>query len=180
MTSRGSHMKRALLALVLLVPACKTEQKTAAGDPAFDQEWASLEKGGAEPLFIEGELHGAGLMGEVRRAVDPSSEGKALAPPAFNGPLPDGEVVKVIRANLPAVKGCYQIEERAGTIGSGKAIMTLEIDGASGTVSNVKIDAPAFSASHLPACVTGRAKSWTFPKFTATKKFSYPFVFVGG
>lgn len=173
-------MKRALLVLVLLVPACKDRQKTAAGDPAFDREWASLEKGGAEPLFIEGELHGAGLMGEVRRAVDPSSEGRALPSAEFKGPLPDGEVVKVIRQNLTAVKGCYQIEERAGTVGSGKAIMTLEIDGASGAVTDVKIDAPAFQASKLPACVSGRAKTWTFPKFTATKKFSYPFVFVGG
>jgi hypothetical protein len=43
------------------------------------------------------------------------------------------------------------------------------------------VDAPAFSASHLPACVSARAKQWTFPKFTeGPKKFSYPFVFVGG
>jgi hypothetical protein len=174
-------MKRAPLGLLLLFPAaCKDQQKTAGNDPAFDQKWATLEKGGAEPLFIEGELHGAGLMGEVRRAVDPSSEGRAVAGTDFNGPLPDGEVVKVIRQNLAAVKGCYQIEERSGTVGSGKAIMTLEIDGASGAVTDVKIEAPAFSGSKLPACVSGRARTWTFPKFTATKRFSYPFVFVGG
>ena len=50
-----------------------------------------------------------------------------------------------------------------------------------GTVSTVKVDAPAFSNSGLPSCVTNRARSWTFPKFTqGPKKFSYPFVFVGG
>jgi hypothetical protein len=174
-------MKRAFLALVLVMPlGCKEQQKAAAADPAFDQEWASLEQGGAEPLFIEGELHGAGLMGEVRRAVSPSSEGPVGRTPAFNGPLPDAEVVKVIRQNLPAVKSCYQVEERAGTIGSGKAIVSLDIDGASGAVTSVRIDAPAFQASRLPACVSARAKAWTFPKFTATKHFSYPFVFVGG
>lgn len=175
-------MKRVMLAFVLVLPlGCKEQGKVAqSADPAFDQEWATLEKGGAEPLFIEGELHGAGLMGEVRRAVDPSSEGAVARAPAFNGPLPDAEVVKVIRQNLAAVKGCYQVEERAGNIGSGKAIVSLDIDGSSGAVTAVKIDAPAFQASKLPACINARAKAWTFPKFTATKHFSYPFVFVGG
>ena len=42
-------------------------------------------------------------------------------------------------------------------------------------------EAPAFAASNLPACLSARAKAWTFPKFTqGPKKFSYPFVFVGG
>jgi hypothetical protein len=87
----------------------------------------------------------------------------------------------VIRANLPAVKGCYAVEERNGTVGSGKAIVSIEIDGGSGAVTNVSVDAPAFAASGLPGCVGNRAKGWTFPKFTqGPKKFSYPFVFVGG
>ncbi|MGZ3441512.1 MAG: AgmX/PglI C-terminal domain-containing protein, partial [Polyangia bacterium] len=67
-----------------------------------------------------------------------------------------------------------------GTVGSGKAIVSLEIDPA-GTVQTVSVDAPAFADSKLPACITARAKGWTFPKFTqGPKKFSYPFVFVGG
>jgi hypothetical protein len=86
----------------------------------------------------------------------------------------------VIHSNLAGVKGCYAVEERNGTVGSGKAIVSIEIDPA-GTVSTVRVDAPAFSNSGLPNCVSGRAKSWTFPKFTqGPKKFSYPFVFVGG
>lgn len=110
--------------------------------------------------------------------MDPprASAGAATLP----GALPDPEVVNVIKRNLPAVKGCYEIEERAGTVGSGKAIVSLEIDPA-GTVQNVSVEAPAFAASKLPACISARARSWTFPKFTeGPKKFSYPFVFVGG
>lgn len=171
-----------LIALALVMPlGCQKDKTVAAGDPKFDQRWTELAKEGAEPLFIEGDLHGAGLMGEVRRAVEPNPEGKMMAPgAALPGPLPDGEVVRVIRQNLPGVKGCYQVEERAGTVGSGKAIVSIDIDPA-GTVSNVSVDAPAFSASHLPACVTTRAKAWTFPKFSqGPKHFSYPFVFVGG
>lgn len=180
-------MKRFCLGLLIVaLSGCNKKSESAcsgASCAAFDQQWAQLEKSGAEPLFIEGELHGAGLMGEVRRAVDPSAENKAVAQSQpLPGPLPDVEVVKVIRANLAAVKGCYQAEERAGTVGSGKAIVTLEIDGGSGAVTSVQIDAPAFAASRLPSCVSARAKNWTFPRFTAKdpKRFSYPFVFVGG
>jgi hypothetical protein len=178
-------MKRALVAFALLIPlGCQKADKSAAAasDPKFDQQWGELAKGGAEPLFIEGDLHGAGLMGEVRRAVEPDPAGKLqlVASAALPGPLPDAEVVQVIRHNLAGIKGCYQIEERAGTVSSGKAIVSIEID-PTGNVSDVKVDAPAFSASKLPACLSNRARGWTFPKFTqGPKKFSYPFVFVGG
>jgi hypothetical protein len=78
------------------------------------------------------------------------------------------------------VKTCYDIEDRAGRVGSGKAIVNLEIDGASGVVSNVKVEAPDFSRSNLPGCISNQVRSWTFPKFsTGPKHFAYPFVFVG-
>jgi hypothetical protein len=147
-------------------------------DPQFDEKWKTITAQGEEPLYIESQ-RGGGLMGEVRRAIDPSGDA-ATAAAAIAGPLPDPVVAGVIRRNLPGVKGCYELEERAGTVGSGKAIVSLEIDPA-GTVSNVSVEAPAFSASKLPQCLSQRARSWTFPKFTqGPKKFSYPFVFVGG
>jgi hypothetical protein len=170
-------MKRSVLVVIFLAAACSHKR---ADDPKFDQQWSQLTQGGAEPAFIEGELHGTGLMGEVRRALPPSTEKLGAPGPTFQGPLPDPEVVRVIRSNLAAVKGCYAVEERNGTVGSGKAIVNLEID-PKGTVASVKVDAPAFSNSGLPTCVGVRAKNWTFPKFTSgPKKFSYPFVFVGG
>jgi len=168
-------MKRLALALMMLA-ACS--QKTAQSDPKFDAEWASLSQGGAEPMFVEGGPHGAGLMGEVRRAVDPATD-MNRAPSSFQGPLPDVEVARVIRTNLGGVKGCYALEEQKGTVSSGKAIVSIEID-PSGAVSTVQVVAPAFANSGLPSCMSARAKSWTFPKFTAgPKKVSYPFVFVG-
>ncbi len=172
-------MKRALV-LLLLVGGCsqKDKVKVAASDPKFEAEWSLLAKSGAEPLFIEGDLHGSGLMGEVRRAVEPSTDMMLQKSGPLQGPLPDPEVVRVIRANLSAVKGCYAVEERKG-IGSGKAIVSIEID-PSGAVSTVRVDAPAFADFDLPTCVGARARGWTFPKFTqGPKKFSYPFVFVG-
>ena len=175
-------MKRALFACVVLVVGChKDAAPTAAkpettNDPQFDAKWRAATSA-AEPAYIESQ-RGGGLLGEVRRAVDPPRAGASDA--IVKGPLPDPEVVSVIRRNLPGVKGCYEVEERAGTVGSGKAIVSLEIDPA-GTVQNVSVEAPAFAASKLPACISSRAKGWTFPKFTeGPKKFSYPFVFVGG
>jgi hypothetical protein len=168
-----------LLAALAMVSCNKIGGQAKAGDPAFDAAWSKLAQQGTEPLFIEGDLHGSGLVGEVRRAVNLTHE-KLVAGKEFSGPLPDDQVVRVIRQNLGAVQGCYQIEERAGVVGSGKAIVSIEI-APTGKVSDVKVDAPAFRASHLPACVTNRAKSWSFPKFTqGPKNFSYPFVFVGG
>ena len=164
-------------------PAAKApaaSQKPA--DPAFDKAWATATGSLGGPSYIEGDAHGAGLVGEVRRAVDPVPAGNILEAPtgALEGPLPDGEVVRVIRTHLSAVKACYAEEERLGTVGSGKAIVTLDI-APTGTVSAVQIDAPAFAASKLPSCVEARARNWTFPKFTTgPKRFAYPLVFVGG
>lgn len=172
-------MKRTLLAFVLLLPlGCTKNAAKSSSDPDFDKKWAEAEKGN-EPAFIEGDTHGAGLMGEVRRAVDPTGDLNALPKETLPGVLPDPVVASVIRANLAGVKGCYAVEEKNGA-GSGKAIMSLEID-KSGSVAEVKIDAPAFQATQLPQCLSSRAKAWSFPKFSqGPKKFSYPFVFVGG
>jgi hypothetical protein len=166
----------------LSMVGCKSESASAPvakADPAFDRQWTELARGGSEPVVIESDVHGAGLMGELRRAAD-SPAGSVLATDPLKGELPDDQVVRVIRSNLAGVKGCYQVAEKASAIGSGKAIMSVEIQ-PTGEVSSVRVDAPAFTASPLPGCMSERARSWTFPKFTqGPKRFSYPFVFVGG
>ena len=176
-------MKRLCAAVICVLGfGCKGADKAAPkpGDPAFEQQWTQLARQGSEPLVIESEVHGAGLMGELRRATDPDPAAMRAGGDSLKGELPDDQVVRVIRSNLAGVKGCYQVAERAGAIGSGKAIMSVEI-APSGAVSTVKVDAPAFRDSPLPACMSERARAWTFPKFTqGPKRFSYPFVFVGG
>jgi hypothetical protein len=168
------------LAFAFSLGAC-SKSSPPATDPKFDQAWSQLAKSGVEPAFVEGDLHGAGLLGEIRRAADhPPIDGRVADGNALPGPLPDAEVARVIRQNLGAVKGCYQLAERDGTVGSGKAIVNIEIS-PSGAVTSATVDAPAFESSHLPGCMTMRARAWTFPKFTeGPKRFSYPFVFVGG
>ena len=97
----------------------------------------------------------------MRRAVDPPRGARRAD--IVKGPAARPEVVSVIKRNLPAVKGCYEVEERAGTVGSGKAIVSLEIDPA-GTVQTVAVDAPAFAASKLPACISARAPRLDLPE----------------
>jgi hypothetical protein len=168
----GPWSRTAFLALLAL-SACSKKSD----DTDFDRRWSEAEKS-VDPVLIESLRVGQGLVGEVRRAVDqpPGTEVKKV-----DGVLPDGEITRVIRANLAAVKACYDAEEKIGAVGSGKAIVTVDI-APSGAVANVRVDAPAFNDSKVPSCISTRAKGWAFPGFTAkeTRRFSYPFVFVGG
>jgi hypothetical protein len=158
----------------------------AADDPSFDRAWTSLAQKGVDTFYIEDD-RGEGLMGNVLRA-----QGGALAmAPDLQAslrqtggqalpvsPNPD-EVQKVIRQNLGGVKSCYLRVTRDGEPRSGKAIVSFQV-GASGHVEELRIDAPAFSGTSLPTCVTGQISHWIFP---ASQKgglaISYPFVFVG-
>src|SRR5689334_23074409 len=76
-------------------------------DPQFDARWQQATASG-EPMYIESQK-GGGLMGEVRRAVEPAGGDGPIAAAIVQGPLPDPAVVSVIRRNLPAVKGCYEV-----------------------------------------------------------------------
>jgi len=159
--------------LLLLAAGCA---KKPAADADFDKRWSDAEKA-VDPAVIESLRTGQGLVGEVRRAID--SPG-GLSPKKVDGPLPDDEITKVIRANLAQMKACYDAE--SGAAGSGKAIVTLDISQA-GAVVNVRVDAPpSFADTKVPACIGARAKGWAFPAFTAKepRHFTYPLVFVGG
>jgi outer membrane biosynthesis protein TonB len=156
-------------------------------DPEFDKKWAALARTGADVAYIEDD-RGEGLMGNVRRA----SRMKAEPPPVLTGPagpeavaaLPEQpageEVQRIIRGNLMAVRGCYMNMARTGQARSGKAIVSFSI-GADGRPASLRVDAPAFSDTPLPACVTAQVSRWSFPKSQrGGGQVSYPFVFVGG
>jgi hypothetical protein len=150
-------------------------------DPEFDKKWAALAHSGLEALYIEDD-RGEGLMGNVRRVTKPSPP--ALAPPPAEGalpPQPSGEDVhRVIRTHLSSVKTCYMTMSRAGFARSGKAIVSFTV-GADGKPADVKVDAPTFTGTPLPSCVTNQVARWSFPKSQkGGGAVSYPFVFVGG
>ena len=155
-------------------------------DPEFDKKWAALAQAGADVAYIEDD-RGEGLMGNVRRASRVKAEAPVLAAPAGDQVLaalpeqPAGEEVqRIIRGNLMAVRGCYMNMARTGQAKSGKAIVSFTI-GADGRPASLHVDAPTFSDTPLPGCVTAQISRWSFPKSQkGGGSVSYPFVFVGG
>lgn len=182
-----------LTAAFTLSSACSKKAPPGAGSPAappneFDRAWTELAQKNADTFYIEDD-RGEGLMGNVLRA---QTGAMAMAPNMAASmrqgndqadlpvtPKPE-EVQKVIRQNLAGVKSCYLRISREGEPRSGKAIVSFKI-GASGHVEELRVEAPAFTGTTLPACVTGQIARWEFP---ASRKgglaISYPFVFVGG
>ena len=167
-------------------PAPSSVANASTSDPEFDKKWAALAQAGADVAYIEDD-RGEGLMGNVRRA----SRVKAAPPPVLTGPaaaeaaaLPEQpageEVQRIIRGNLMAVRGCYMNVARTGQARSGKAIVSFSI-GADGRPASLRVDAPAFHDTPLPACVTAQISRWSFPRSQkGGGSVSYPFVFVGG
>lgn len=154
-------------------------------DPEFDKKWSELAQAGAEVAYIEDD-RGEGLMGNVRRAARVKAEPPAVAPTqeqaaAVLPTQPSGEEVqKVIKGNLMAVRGCYMNIARTGQGRSGKAIISFAI-GADGKPAAVRVDAPSFVDTPLPACMTAQIARWSFPKSQkGGGSVSYPLLFVGG
>jgi hypothetical protein len=190
-------MRSLTIAFVLLVTVSSCSKKTAPGATGgqgappteFDRAWAQLAKQNTDTFYIEDD-RGDGLMGNVLRAqtgalaMAPNMAASLRQPNGQAGGLPatpsPEEVQRVIKQNLAGVKSCYMRVSRDGEGRSGKAIVSFKI-GASGKVEDFRIDAPAFTGTTLPACVTGQITHWEFP---ASRQgglaISYPFVFVGG
>ncbi len=153
---------------------------TATADPAFDSRWSSLADQGVDALYIEDD-QGQGLMGSVRRAAKSQAPAPAAEiQPSLPEQLPNTEVQRIVRGNLPGVKTCYMTMTRAGVVRSGKAIVSFAID-PDGKVTEPRVEAPAFTGTALPGCVKGMVSHWAFPKSQkGGGSFTYPFVFVGG
>ncbi len=154
-------------------------------DPEFDKKWSELAKAGAEVAYIEDD-RGEGLMGNVRRASRVKAEPPALEPSQAQAAAvlptePSGEEIqKIIKGNLMAVRGCYMNIARTGQGRSGKAIISFAI-GADGKPAAVRVDAPSFVDTPLPACMTAQIARWSFPKSQkGGGSVSYPLLFVGG
>jgi hypothetical protein len=148
-------------------------------DAEFASRWKALAASGTELFYVEQE-RGQGLLGSVHRAGSPPPVEAPAGAAQRPGLLGDQDVSRLIRGRLSSVKHCYMLEEQSGNTASGKAIITFKITPGGG-VEEVRVDAPAFSRSQLPACVINQVRSWQFPKFAGeAMTVSYPFVFVGG
>jgi hypothetical protein len=168
-----------VVALSLLGVSCaKKSAPATTGNPDFDKQWAELAQAGIEVSYIEDD-RGEGLMGNVRRASRVKADPPAAAAVAgLPERPPSDQVQQIIRGNLMAVRGCYMSMARTGQARSGKAIVSFTI-GADGKPAGLRVDAPSFTDTPLPGCVTAQITHWEFPKSQrGGGQVSYPFVFV--
>jgi hypothetical protein len=167
-------------------PGATEFNKLSPGATEFNKLWGELAKAGAEVLYVEDD-RGEGLMGNVRRSAPAKDEQTAPLPPAVPAHRPPAlperlageQVQRIIRGNLMGVRGCYMSMARVGQARSGKAIVSFVI-GADGKATGLRVDAPSFVDTPLPACVSAQISHWEFPKSQrGGGQVSYPFVFVG-
>ena len=151
-----------LVFLGLLVFGCARHSEF---ERRFDEASADLP-----PAVLHREDSTAAMGGNVRGARD-------RVPRPRRHELTD--LSSVVEGQLPAVKRCYERAVESGGAASGKAIVNLSI-GADGKVAAVRVDAPDYQNSDLPACVSSVARRWTFPPASQARSVSYPFVFMAG
>jgi hypothetical protein len=170
-------------AIGLVACARAGRQPAPAPTGAFERQWSALAQKDVDVMYIEDD-RGEGLMGNVRRARHAPAAPAAPLPAASAQGVPQDlspdEVQRVIRQNLPGVRGCFLRMAQAGDQRSGKAIVSFHV-GPGGDVQDTKVDAPAFEGTSLATCVSGMVSHWAFPKSQkGGLAMSYPFVFVGG
>jgi hypothetical protein len=174
-----------LTAVALLSTSCK---RGPADDPRFAAAWKQLMARGDDVFVVGDEAAGAALLDSVHRSSRHRRQPDAQAPSAVPPPeasagtqtVPDQDLMRVIRTGLGGLKQCYRLVEASTSDGGGKAIVRFTIL-PSGSVEGVTVDAPSFSESRLPSCVSTQVRGWRFPTFQGhPMEVAYPFVFVGG
>ena len=172
-----------LATAALLTSSCK---RGPAEDPRFAAAWKQLMARGDEVLVVGDEAAGAALLDSIHRSGRHHRRPDAQAPAAVPSPataaaaqVPDQDLMRVIRTGLGGLKQCYRLCEASTSDGGGKAIVHFTIL-PTGSVQAVSVDAPSFSESRLPSCVSMQVRGWRFPTFDGQPmEVAYPFVFVG-
>lgn len=167
-------MKRAVFVLLgsacLLAVGCKARKES----PDFERRFAEAKKtsGLSDVQIIDTNMAGD-LKGNVQRLGAPTPPPTAGDLRKLPIKLTQNQVGIYIRRQLARLTVCQQ--EARGR--SGKALLTVKIE-ASGRVSSVQVDAPAFSGTKLSRCLSSGAMRWRFPRFRkGPLSYTYPFIF---
>jgi len=167
-------MKRAAVVLLsgvcLLAVGCKARKES----PDFERRFAEAKKkSGLDGLQIIDTSRAGDLQGNVQRLGAPSPPPTAGDLRKMPIKLTQNQVGIFIKRQLARLTGCQQQAQGK----SGKALLTVKIE-ASGRVSSVQVDAPAFSGTKLSRCLESGALRWHFPRFrNGPLSYTYPFIF---
>ena len=167
-------MKRTVFVLLcgvcLLGVGCKARKES----PEFERRFAEAKKkSGLAKVQIIDTSKAGDLKGNVQRLGAPTPPPTARDLRKLPIRLTQNQVGIYIRRQLARLTGCQQ----AARGKSGKAMLTVKIE-ASGRVSSVQVEAPAFSGTKLSRCLQAGAMRWRFPRFRkGPLKYTYPFIF---
>ena len=167
-------MKRAVFVLLcgvcLLGVGCKARKES----PEFERRFAKAKKeSGLSKVQIIDTSRAGDLKGNVQRLGGPTPPPTAGDLRKLPIKLTQNQVGVYIRRQLARLTGC----QRQARGKSGKALLTVKIQ-ASGRVSAVQVDAPAFAGTKLSRCLKAGAMRWRFPRFRkGPLSYTYPFIF---
>lgn len=140
---------------------------------------------GIADIGIKGRSTGQGMKGTTfgigdRDAVKIEAGGREEN---FVGTINKEHVRRVVRAGIPAMRGCYDgitatmssVERRQFV---GKVVLTWDIV-AKGRAENVRVRSSTINNDELETCIKNRLAGWTFPEPPGdlTAEVSYPFIF---
>ncbi len=154
----------------LLASGCKARKES----PEFERRFARAKarSGLAQVQVIDTSFAGD-LKSNVQRLGPPSPPQTAHGRRKLPIKLTQNQVGVYIRRQLARLSSC----NAAARGRAGKALLTVRIE-ASGRVSSVQVDAPAFSGTRLSRCLEAGALRWRFPRFKkGPLTYTYPFIF---
>ena len=127
-----------------------------------------------------GGLGGAGIGKDFGRGGGSGRANVSVPPsdPVIAGGLSQQEVNQVIRAHLNQIRSCYEQLLQRSPSAQGK-IKVKFIVNANGRVGSASVASSSINDSVMRGCVTGKVKTWKFPKPRGGQAVTvnYPFVF---
>ena len=94
-----------------------------------------------------------------------------------NDGLSQEQIVSVVEARYPAVRGCHTMQYGgSGSAVGGTMIVDMEIS-PEGSVTSATVSDSSFESSELEECVLDVTRSLQFPTSTAGTEFSWKFRF---
>ena len=136
--------------------------------------------GGGSGQGGSGGLGGSGIGKNFGRGGGSGRANVSVPPsdPVIAGGLSQQEVNQVIRAHLNQIRSCYEQLLQRSPSAQGKIKVKFVVN-ANGRVGSAGIDSSSINDSVMRGCVTGKVRTWKFPKPRggAAVTVNYPFVF---
>ncbi|MBI5486315.1 MAG: zinc-ribbon domain-containing protein [Deltaproteobacteria bacterium] len=113
-----------------------------------------------------------GVGGQIRTGNGPLTVGGADQP----RPLGTDQILPVVSAGKGGIEHCYAQARQRDFIGDLALRLTIEIS-PDGSVRSATITSEDYITGDLESCITGKVRTWQFPRAGATTRLVLPFGF---